>query len=106
MYLDNCVYITVDEQIIDYLDNNPFETFEDWIFEGIDVAISNKSKECMVCQYWFFNHGFRFQDSVCNGCHDLTILYLNISNIAIITVNVLITVVLFLTLANLKRFIY
>ena len=31
MYLDNCVYITVDEQIIDYLDNNPFETFEDWI---------------------------------------------------------------------------
>ena len=33
----------------------------------------------------FFNHGFEFQDSVCNGCHDLTMLSVNISNIAIIT---------------------
>ena len=36
--------------------------------------------------YWFFNHGFKFDDSVCNGCHDLIILCLNISDIAIITV--------------------
>ena len=36
--------------------------------------------------YWFFNHELKFQDSLCNGCHDLTILCLNISNIAIITV--------------------
>ena len=34
----------------------------------------------------FFNHGFKFQDSICNGCHDLTTLCLNISDIAIITV--------------------
>ena len=34
----------------------------------------------------FFNHGFEFQDSVCNGCHDLTMLIIKISNIAIITV--------------------
>ena len=47
---------------------------------------SNRSKECMICYYWFFNHGFKFQDSVCNGCHDLTILCLNISDIVIITV--------------------
>ena len=40
----------------------------------------------MICNYWFFNHGFGFQDSVCNSCHDLTILSGNISNIAIITV--------------------
>ena len=40
----------------------------------------------MICHYWFFNHGFKFQDSVSNGCHDLTILCLNIRNIAIITV--------------------
>ena len=40
----------------------------------------------MICHYWFFNHWFKFQDSVCNGCHDLTILYLNVSNNAIITV--------------------
>ena len=34
----------------------------------------------------FFNHGFKFQDSVCNGCHNLTMLCLNISNFTIITV--------------------
>ena len=33
-----------------------------------------------------FMHGFEFQNYVCNGCHDLTILCLNISDITIITV--------------------
>ena len=33
-----------------------------------------------------FNHGLEFQDYVCNGCHDLTMLCHNISDIAIITV--------------------
>ena len=55
------------------------------ISEGIDLAKGNNSKECMICHYWFFNHGFSFQDSVCNGCHDLTMLSVNISDIAIIT---------------------
>ena len=54
--------------------------------EGIDLAISNSSKECMICHYWFFNHGFEFQDSVCNGCHVLTMLSVNISDIAIVTI--------------------
>ena len=52
--------------------------------KGIDPAKSSNSKECMVCHYWFFNHGFKDQDSVCNGCHDLLMLCVNISNIAII----------------------
>ena len=34
----------------------------------------------------FFNHGFKFQGYVCNGCHDLTILSVNISDITVITV--------------------
>ena len=54
--------------------------------EGIGPAKSYNSKFLMACDYWFFNHGFNFQDSVCNDCHDLTIFCLNISNIAIITV--------------------
>ena len=54
--------------------------------EGIDLAKSNNSKECMICLYWFFNHGFEFQDYVYNGCHDLTMLCLNISDITILTV--------------------
>ena len=40
----------------------------------------------MVCYYWYFNHGFKFQKSACNVCHDLMMLCLNISGIAIITV--------------------
>ena len=35
---------------------------------------------------WFFNHGFKFKDSVCNGCHDLATLNINISDIDIITI--------------------
>ena len=54
--------------------------------DGIDPTKSNKSRECMICHYWFFNHRFKFQDHVCNDCHDLTMLCLNISDIAIITV--------------------
>ena len=48
------------------------------ISEGIDLAKSNNSKECMICHYWFFNHGFNFQD-----CYVLSV---NISDIAIITI--------------------
>ena len=55
------------------------------ISEGIDPTKSNKSRECMICHYWFFNHGFKLQYSVCNGCHGLSMLCLNTSNIAIIT---------------------
>ena len=62
--------------------------------EGIDPTKSTKSKECMICHYCFFNHGFKFQESVFNGCHDLTIL------------KMLIIVVLFITLSNLKELIY
>ena len=39
----------------------------------------------MICRYWFFNHGFEFQDYVCNGCHDLTMFIVSISDIANIT---------------------
>ena len=40
----------------------------------------------MICHYWFFNIGLKFQDSVSNGCHDLTMVSVNISDIAITTV--------------------
>ena len=53
------------------------------ISEAIDLAKSNNSKECMICHYWFFNNGFEIQDSVCKGYHDLTMLSVNVSDIAI-----------------------
>ena len=56
------------------------------IREGIDPTKNNKSRECMICHCWFFNHGFKFQYSVCNGCHDLSMLCLDIRDIVVITV--------------------
>ena len=40
----------------------------------------------MICHYQYFNHGFNFQKSVCNGCYDLIMLSVNISDIAVNTV--------------------
>ena len=56
------------------------------ISEGIDLAKRNNIKECMICHCWFFNHGLKFQDYVCNGCDNLSMLFLNISDIDIIIV--------------------
>ena len=39
--------------------------------EGVGVTKSSKSKECMISHYWFFDYGFKFQNFVCSGCHDV-----------------------------------
>ena len=42
------------------------------VSEGIDVNKTSASKECELCHYWFFKDiGFKFQEHVCNKCHDL-----------------------------------
>ena len=56
------------------------------ISEGNDLDKSSNSPECMICPNWFFNYGFKFQEPVCNGYHDLTMLSVNISDIAIIII--------------------
>ena len=35
---------------------------------------------------FFFSHGFKFRNYLWNGCHDFTMLTVNISHIAVITV--------------------
>ena len=69
--------------------------------EGIYTAKSNNIKECIVCHYWSFNHAFKFQNSVCNGCHNLTMLV----TLPLSLLKVLIIAVLFMTLANPTQFI-
>ena len=44
-----------------------------------------KVKNAWLVTISFFNHGFKFQDSVYNGCHDL-MLSVNISDSAIIAI--------------------
>ena len=48
--------------------------------EGIDLSKSKNSTECIVCHYWYFNNGLRFQKLVCNACHDLLMMRPDINN--------------------------
>ena len=54
--------------------------------ERIELTKSKNSKECIVCHYSCFNLWFKFHNSVCNGCLDLTMLCLNLSDIDISTI--------------------
>ena len=54
--------------------------------EGIDLTKSQNSKECIVCYYVYFNHGFKFQKPLCNVWHDLLMMSPNNSDISIIFV--------------------
>ena len=55
------------------------------VFEVIDVDTTNSSKDCDICHYWYFlNKGFKFQPNVCNICHDLLMMFKNLSCIAIL----------------------
>ena len=55
------------------------------ISEGIDADKTNLSKECDICQYWYFkNIGFKYQPYLCNRCHDLMQKAMSFNNIAIV----------------------
>ena len=57
------------------------------VSEGIDVNKTSKPKEYNICHYWYFlNRGFRFQPYVCNRCHDLLMMSMNLSNIYILNI--------------------
>ena len=36
--------------------------------------------------YYFLNYSFKFKTNVCNRCHDLLIMSINLSNIAILNI--------------------
>ena len=58
------------------------------VFEEIDVNKARASKECDICHYWYFlNKGFKFQPNVCNRGHDLLMMAMNLSDIAILIIN-------------------
>ena len=59
----------------------------DRIDEGIDVNKTSESKECDVCHYWYFlDKWFKFQPDVCNGCHDVLMISMNLSDIVFLNV--------------------
>ena len=74
------------------------------VSKEIDVNKTNKSKECDICHYWYFlDKGFKFQPDVCNGSHDLLMISMKLSDIAILNIHgLLIIVVLLAELVKVK----
>ena len=57
------------------------------VSEGIYVNRTSASKEGYVCHYWYFlNYSFKFKKNVCNRCHDLLMMFVNLSDIAILNI--------------------
>ena len=56
------------------------------VSEGIDVNKTSASKECELCHYWFFKDvGFKFEEHICNRCHDLLTMAHSLKNIAMLS---------------------
>ena len=54
------------------------------VSEGTDVDKTSASK---ARYYWYFlNYSLKFQPNVCNRCHDLLMMSMNLSNIAILNI--------------------
>ena len=55
--------------------------------KGIDVNKRSASKECGLFQYWYFKDvGLKFEEHVCNGCHNLLTIAYSLKKIAILSV--------------------
>ena len=58
------------------------------VSEGIDVNKTSGSKGCDIWHYWYsLNYSFKLQTNVCNRCHDLLMMSINLSNIAILNIS-------------------
>ena len=57
------------------------------VSEGINANKTSASKECDACHYWYFlNCSFKFQPNVSNRCHDLLMVSVNLTDIAILNI--------------------
>ena len=58
------------------------------ISDGIEVDMSDKSKECMLCHYWYFLHKSFSHKSygpyLCDGCHNMMQKCNKLKNVAIV----------------------
>ena len=57
------------------------------VSEEIDTNKTSASKECMLCQHWYFKDvGFKFEPHVYNKCHDVLMTAYELKVIAILNV--------------------
>ena len=58
------------------------------ISEGININKTNKSKECMLCHYWYFlDNSFSFGPYLYDGCYNIMQKFNNFKNVAIMLKN-------------------
>ena len=56
------------------------------VSEGIYENKTSASKKCALCHYWLFkDNGFKFEEHVCNKCHDLLTIAHSLKDIAILS---------------------
>ena len=56
------------------------------VSEGTDVNNTSALKECELCHYRLFKDiGFKFEEHVCNKCHDLLTMAHSLKDIAILS---------------------
>ena len=54
---------------------------------GVDPTKSDKSKECIVCHYWYFKDiGYKYEPHVCNKCHDLLMVVYDLNHFMILNI--------------------
>ena len=54
--------------------------------DSIDFNKTQESKEGMICHYWYFKDGFKYQPYVCNRCHDFNMSVHDLNDFFILTV--------------------
>ena len=65
-----------------------------------ELTLITSASKCDTCHNWYFlSKGFTFQPNVCEGCHDLFMMCMNLTVIAILNNKVLIITILLVELA-------
>ena len=58
------------------------------VSEGTDINKASASEECDICHYgYFIGTWFKFQRYICNGCYNVLMISIDLSDIAILNVN-------------------
>ena len=74
------------------------------ISEGIDVDKTNKSKECMLCHYWYFlDKNFSYGPYLCNGCYNITQKSVNLKILLLFILKKMYTDFIFYAWVNIKQ---
>ena len=57
------------------------------VSDGLDVDMSDKSKKCMLCYYWYFlDKNVSYEPYLCDGCYNIVQKCNKLKNIAIVNV--------------------